>query len=43
MYSSSKAEGIATEYANKYLDDLTDFELCNFEDIYLQMKSQAMA
>ena len=37
-YSANKAEGLASEYANKYLGDLTDFEILNFEDIYVQMK-----
>ena len=41
-YSANKAEGLASDYADKYLSDLTDFELCNFEDIYLQMKQQAI-
>ena len=38
FYSGYRAEGLANELAQKYLSDLSDLELCNFEDIYSQMR-----
>jgi len=40
-YSSIKAEKYSKAYSAKYLGDLSDFELDNFETLYEQRRSPA--
>ena len=42
-HSNFKSDKLVSEYSKKYLTDLTDFELNNFERIYQGAKDMHMA